>query len=209
MHPSGQAWPHVPQLALLVARSTHVPPQSLVGASHAHVPDAHDRPVPHFSPSGAVSTTPHTGPPLLQSIAPSLHGAVGVHVIPDGHATHAPPLQTFPVPHGVPSGRGPTTEQCGAPSTQSSTASLQGSPASHVVAHASPSRASPSTRASPSVRASPSARASVDPSGASVVASPKGTSSPVADGSNVHPSPAPAMTSTQAWSESRRIIAWP
>jgi hypothetical protein len=53
-----------------------------------------------------------------QLVVPVWHGLAGVQLRPDVQATQAPPLHTFPVPHGVPFWTFPVSRQTGAPVLQ-------------------------------------------------------------------------------------------
>jgi hypothetical protein len=74
-------------------------------ASQPQLPDVQTNPVPHEDPSvTSVPVSVQTGLPLEQSTLPSWHGLVGVQLAAALHDTHAPALQTMPVPQLVPFG---------------------------------------------------------------------------------------------------------
>jgi hypothetical protein len=61
------------------------------------LPDPLHTPPGHPVPAATLPTTLHTGPPLLQSIAPIVHGFPVEHGEFDAHGTHDPlPLHTPP-----------------------------------------------------------------------------------------------------------------
>ena len=85
--------PQLPQLALLVARSTQVPPQSVVPDGHVHLPLEHCCPPPHATPQPpqfAGSTDRSTHAPL--------HSTSGA----EQAAWQLPALQTCPIAHCLP-----------------------------------------------------------------------------------------------------------
>src|SRR5260370_34061763 len=78
-----------------------------------HVPLAHLSPVVHSLPSshGVPSEALPVGTqldwPLAQDVVPVRQTSwPGLHIAPEGHAMHCPPLQTPLIPHDVPGAAG-------------------------------------------------------------------------------------------------------
>jgi hypothetical protein len=84
--------------------------------------------VPQLVPSGTLApVSSQTDPPVAHDVAPTWHGfAAGVQATAAVQATHAPPLQTWSVPHVVPSGAGPVSVHTAGPVSQVIAASWQG-----------------------------------------------------------------------------------
>jgi hypothetical protein len=58
---------------------------------------------PHIIPFDWLSTSVHTGAPVVHEIMPVRHGLPGTaQDVPATHAAHAPSLHTMPAPQGVP-----------------------------------------------------------------------------------------------------------
>lgn len=93
------------------------------------LPVLHTRLLPHAEPSASDWLVAlHTGVPAEQDKVPVLHGlAVGVHALPELHATHAPAEQTLPVPQDVPFVALPATTQVEVPVEHEVAPTLHGS----------------------------------------------------------------------------------
>jgi hypothetical protein len=118
-----------------VAPTLHCVPagvQAWPSAQSTHVPALQTLSVPQGVP--AVTGTPvslHVGVPEQTSV-PLLQAFAGVQLCPSAHATHAPSLQTCPVPHIVPFGMLPMSMQTGEPVLQASVPVRQGLLTGHV-----------------------------------------------------------------------------
>jgi len=87
-----------------------------------------------------------------QTALPLWHGLAGVQESPTAQATHAPPLQTLPKPHIVPSGAFPDSKHTGAPVLQTVEPTRQGAPGmaqTDPATHATHEPAAPQTRSFP------------------------------------------------------------
>jgi hypothetical protein len=85
--------------------------------------------VPHVVPSAACPLAVQTGAPVVHEITPVWHGfPEGVQAVPVAHATQLPPLQTWLVPHGVPSARLARLAQVDAPVAHEVTPALHAFP---------------------------------------------------------------------------------
>ena len=74
-----------------------------VPAVHApHVPLLHTRLVPHAVPLALLPVCAHTEAPVTHVVVPVRHTFAGWQLAPEVHATQAPLLQTWLVPHVVP-----------------------------------------------------------------------------------------------------------
>jgi hypothetical protein len=89
--------------------SLHIPPglleQTVPAAQATHAPVLQTLSVPQLSPSVTSASSTHWGAPLLQAIAPFLHGApvLVAQVAPSEHGMQvAAALQTWPVPQVAP-----------------------------------------------------------------------------------------------------------
>jgi hypothetical protein len=107
----------------------------LPAAQAVHVPALQTLSVPHGMPFAII---PPASPQLIvgeQTFLPVWHGFDGTQLIPSMHATHAPPLQTLPAPHGVPFGALADSRHTGAPVLHTVVPVRQGLP---VTAHVAP-----------------------------------------------------------------------
>ncbi len=71
-------------------------------AHETHAPPEQTMLVPQLVPSARLPESAQTGAPVVQSMTPAWHAALGVHAVPATHALHEPLSHTWPVPHGVP-----------------------------------------------------------------------------------------------------------
>jgi len=94
----------------------------------AHAPALQTFPVPQDVP---VGTRPRVSEQLIvgeQTDVPTWQGLAGVQASPPEQATQAPPLQTVPAPHDVPSGAFPDSKHTGTPVLQTVMPVRQGFP---------------------------------------------------------------------------------
>jgi hypothetical protein len=84
--------------------------------------------MPQVVPSGTLApVSSQTDAPVAHDVAPTWHGfAAGAQATAAVQATHAPPLQTWSVPHVVPFGAGPVSVHTAGPVSQVIAASWQG-----------------------------------------------------------------------------------
>ena len=101
---AGQRVQDVPHVATEVSLA-QIPLQSCVPIGHAHEPAVQVSPeLPHGVPSVAIVwRSMQVGIPVEQLVIPRWHGLSGVHATFAAHGMHAPPEQTRPSPHVVPS----------------------------------------------------------------------------------------------------------
>ena len=76
--------------------------QAVPAVQAEHVPLLHTRLVPHAVPFALLPVWAHTDAPVTHEVVPVLQMFVGWQLAPAVHATHAPLLQTWLVPHTVP-----------------------------------------------------------------------------------------------------------
>jgi hypothetical protein len=136
VEPAGQTTQEAPQASLSFVVLTqrplqlpnpishltwHVVPKhvfaALVVALHgAHTPLQHSPPLAHAVPSVTFPVATQVAWPVLQDVNPPVwHGFDRVHATPAVQATQLPPLQTWFVPHAVPSATLPISEHMGVP----------------------------------------------------------------------------------------------
>jgi hypothetical protein len=98
-----------------VPAALHADGQAVVVLTHAaaasHIsadvlmPFVQDWGAPHAVPTGWLPLSTHRDAPVAHEVVPSLHGLVGVQVVPAVHGTQLPEWQTRFVPQLVPSVR--------------------------------------------------------------------------------------------------------
>jgi hypothetical protein len=100
-----------------------------------HAPAKHTASVPQLVPSGTLApVSSQTEAPVAQDVAPTWHGfAAGVQAASAAHATHVPALQTWSVPHVVPSGAGPVSVHTAGPVSHVIAASVHGVADGHEI----------------------------------------------------------------------------
>jgi hypothetical protein len=101
---------------------------ALPGVHAAHPPALQTFPLPQDVPFGTRAEVSEQLIVGEQTDLPTWQGLAGVQASPAEQATHAPPLQTVPVPHDVPSGAFPDSKHTGAPVLQTVMPVRQGFP---------------------------------------------------------------------------------
>jgi hypothetical protein len=102
--------------------------QVFKAAQATHAPALHTLSIPQLVPSWMGSPLSAQLMVGEQTFLPAWQGFVGVQESPTVQGTHAPPLQTLPVPHGVPFAAFPDSRQTGAPVLQTVMPVRQGFP---------------------------------------------------------------------------------